>query len=125
VSAPNVQANAESYMVLNNGWIYNGDPLVDFAAAGSDAYLARDVVIWGDCVKLRYGAGRVRALPTHLPLSPQGALTRPCVCVCALQEDNPWLWDHMAAYTRKMATIFHAFRIGARSPRPGRRPTLS
>ena len=29
------------------------------------------------------------------------------------QSANPWLWDHMAEYTRKMATIFHAFRIGS------------
>lgn len=26
-------------------------------------------------------------------------------------EDNPWLWNHMAAYTTQMASIFDAFRI--------------
>ena len=45
----------EDYVVVNNGWIYNADPMVDFASEKSDAYLARDVIVWGDCVKLRYG----------------------------------------------------------------------
>ena len=59
-------------MVTNNGWIYNGDPLVDFAAKGSDAYLAREVVIWGDCVKLRYGESRVRPRAPTPPAGPGG-----------------------------------------------------
>jgi glycogen debranching enzyme len=44
----------------------------------------RDVIVWGDCVKLRYGSG---------------------------PEDNPWLWDHMTEYTRQMAKLFQALRI--------------
>ena len=32
-----------------------------------------------------------------------------------VQADNPWLWDHMAEYTRRMAGMFHAFRIGKRA----------
>lgn len=63
------QDRAEAYVMVNNGWIYNGDPLVDFAAPGSDAYLARDVVIWGDCVKLRYGKSRVRHMRRPLRCS--------------------------------------------------------
>jgi len=62
--------------MVNNGWIYNGDPLVDFAAPGSDAYLARDVVIWGDCVKLRYGQSRVRLMRSPLAALLAPALTR-------------------------------------------------
>ncbi|KAJ3363872.1 hypothetical protein GGF31_000655 [Allomyces arbusculus] len=68
----------------NNGWIWNANPMIDFASPQSRAYLRREVIQWGDCVKLRYGASRA---------------------------DNPWLWDHMRAYTRQMAKHFHAFRI--------------
>lgn len=46
--------------------------------------LRRDIVIWGDCVKLRYG------------LSP---------------SDSPWLWRHMATYVRRMARVFQALRV--------------
>lgn len=68
----------------NNGWIWNADPLVNFAEEPSEAYLLRDVIIWGDCVKLRYGQ-------------------KP--------EDSPWLWKYMQTYSTEMAQIFHAFRI--------------
>nr|AOE43282.1 glycogen debranching enzyme/amylo-alpha-1,6-glucosidase [Rostrostelium ellipticum] len=70
--------------LANNGWIYNYNPSVDFASGSSKAYLRRDVIVWGDCVKLRYGA------------SP---------------ADNPWLWKHMRDYTERMASLFHAIRI--------------
>ena len=75
----------DEFVLANNGWVFNGNPLVDFASSKSDVYLARDVIIWGDCVKLRYGGG---------------------------PKDNPWLWEHMAGYARQMASVFHAFRIG-------------
>ena len=42
------------------------------------------MIVWGDCVKLRYGRG---------------------------PEDNSWLWNHMATYTAQMASMFEAFRI--------------
>lgn len=45
--------------LANNGWIWNADPLVNFAGEGSKAYLRREVIGWGDCVKLRYGNGPV------------------------------------------------------------------
>ena len=70
--------------VANNGWIWNADPLVDFAGPSSKSYLIREVIPWGDCVKLRYGKG---------------------------PEDNPWLWEHIGKYTRLMAKYFHGFRI--------------
>ncbi|KAJ3208826.1 hypothetical protein HDU67_006518 [Dinochytrium kinnereticum] len=70
--------------VANNGWIWNADPLMNFAGPESKAYLRREVIAWGDCVKLRYGNG---------------------------PEDNPWLWSHQKAYTEKMARLFHGFRI--------------
>ena len=40
-----------------------------------------------------------------------------------MQAANPWLWDHMAEYTRKMASIFHAFRIGTSGAAPAARAT--
>ncbi|KAJ3123418.1 hypothetical protein HK098_001911 [Nowakowskiella sp. JEL0407] len=67
-----------------NGWIWNADPLLNFAGPQSKAYLRREVIAWGDCVKLRYGE-------------------KP--------EDNPWLWNHQREYTEKMARLFHGFRI--------------
>ncbi|KAI8079775.1 glycogen debranching enzyme [Halteromyces radiatus] len=73
-----------SFQLANNGWIWNADPLVDFAGPGSSAYLRRQVIIWGDCVKLRYGSG---------------------------PEDNPWLWQHMTCYTKQVASMFHGIRI--------------
>ncbi|KAI8971904.1 glycogen debranching enzyme [Mycotypha africana] len=73
-----------SMILANNGWIWNADPLNDFAGPNSHAYLRREVIIWGDCVKLRYGN------------SP---------------EDNPWLWKHMKEYTEMIASMFQGIRI--------------
>ncbi|KYR02849.1 glycogen debranching enzyme [Tieghemostelium lacteum] len=70
--------------LANNGWIYNYNPTVDFASSQSRSYLRRDVIVWGDCVKLRYGSQ---------------------------PSDSPWLWNHMKEYTQKMASIFQAIRI--------------
>lgn len=74
----------EVVALANNGWIWNGNPLVDFASSKSKAYLRREVIIWGDCVKLRYGS--------H-------------------PSDSPYLWDRMTKYTELMAKYFHGFRI--------------
>lgn len=76
--------HGESVELANNGWIWNSNPLVDFASAKSKAYLRREVIIWGDCVKLRYGSG---------------------------PADSPYLWDRMTRYTQLMAKHFHGFRI--------------
>ena len=70
--------------LVNNGWIWNADAMRDNAGPDSKAYLRREVIVWGDCVKLRYGS------------SP---------------KDNPSLWDFMAKYTRLMAKYFSGFRI--------------
>lgn len=72
------------YSVANNGWIWNADPLSNFALPPSKAYLRREVIVWGDCVKLRYGD------------SP---------------EANPWLWEHMKTYVTSLAKTFNGFRI--------------
>ncbi|KAJ2879592.1 bifunctional 4-alpha-glucanotransferase/amylo-alpha-1,6-glucosidase, partial [Coemansia asiatica] len=74
----------ERLHLANNGWIWGGNPLDNFAGPQSKAYLQREVIVWGDCVKLNYGTS-----PEH----------------------NPWLWEHMRQYTLKMARAFHGFRI--------------
>ena len=74
----------ESLALVNNGWIWAADAMRDNAGPDSKAYLRREVIVWSDCVKLRYGK------------SP---------------KDNPWLWDHMAKYTQLMAKYFAAFRV--------------
>lgn len=73
-----------SLALVNNGWIWGADAMVDHAGYTSKAYLRRQVIVWGDCVKLRYGS------------SP---------------KDSPFLWEHMARYTRLMAKHFTGFRI--------------
>lgn len=74
----------EDLALVNNGWIWAANALVDNAGPSSKAYLRREVIVWGDCVKLRYG---------NCP------------------EESPFLWDYMAKYTRYMAKYFHGFRI--------------
>ena len=70
--------------LANNGWVWGGNALVDNAGPQSRVYLRREVIVWGDCVKLRYGSGR---------------------------EDSPWLWDHMTKYARMLAKYFAGLRI--------------
>lgn len=74
----------EDLALVNNGWIWAANVLVDNAGPSSRAYLRREVIVWGDCVKLRYGNG---------------------------PEDSPYLWEYMAKYTRLMAKYFTGFRI--------------
>ncbi|KAL2795363.1 hypothetical protein BJX66DRAFT_301940 [Aspergillus keveii] len=76
--------NPKALALANNGWIWNADAMRDNAGPDSRAYLRREVIVWGDCVKLRYGS------------SP---------------KDSPFLWDFMARYTRLMAKYFSSFRI--------------
>lgn len=76
--------NPKALALANNGWIWNADAMRDNAGPDSKAYLRREVIVWGDCVKLRYGD------------SP---------------KDNPFLWDFMTKYTRLMAKYFSGFRI--------------
>ncbi|KAF8636427.1 hypothetical protein AX17_003609 [Amanita inopinata Kibby_2008] len=77
-------SNSAVYSLANNGWIWNADPLQNFALLPSKAYLRREVIVWSDCVKLRYG------------LSP---------------NDNPWLWTYMSEYVTSLARSFDGFRI--------------
>lgn len=70
--------------LANNGWIWDANPLQNFAELPSKAYLRREVIVWGDCVKLRYGSG---------------------------PSDNPWLWSYMTKYVQELAGMFDGFRI--------------
>jgi glycogen debranching enzyme len=74
----------EDLALVNNGWIWAANALIDNAGPKSRAYLRREVIVWGDCVKLRYGSG---------------------------PEDSPYLWEFMGKYTRLMAKYFTGFRI--------------
>ncbi|KAM9906494.1 hypothetical protein OXX69_006779 [Metschnikowia pulcherrima] len=76
--------DGKNWALANNGWIWGGHPLVDFASSESKAYLRREVIVWGDCVKLRYGSG---------------------------PEDSPHLWERMIEYTKQCARVFHGFRL--------------
>lgn len=74
----------KSLTVANNGWMWGADPLKNFAEYPSKAYLRREVIVWGDCVKLRYGDSK---------------------------EANPWLWAHMTEYAELLAGVFDGFRL--------------
>ncbi|KAI4253611.1 MAG: hypothetical protein L6R42_007517, partial [Xanthoria sp. 1 TBL-2021] len=76
--------NPNALFLVNNGWVWAADAMRDNAGSSSRTYLRRQVIVWGDCVKLRYGK------------SP---------------ENNPYLWDFMTRYTRLMAKYFAGFRI--------------
>ena len=71
------------YLVCN-GWIFGANPTTDFTHPDNEAYLRRQVVIWTDSIKLRYGK------------SP---------------EDNPFLWDHMTKYIQSVASVVKGLRI--------------
>jgi glycogen debranching enzyme len=70
--------------LAHNGWMWGASGVDDFAAPQSHAYIRRDVIIWSDSIKLRYGA---RA------------------------ADSPWLWAHMEQYVRRTARLFDGLRI--------------
>ncbi|PAV72197.1 hypothetical protein WR25_00028 isoform A [Diploscapter pachys] len=67
-----------------NGWVMSGNALDNFALPTSEVYLRRELVCWGDSVKLNYGE-------------------KP--------EDASYLWEYMKTYTQKCASMFHGLRI--------------
>lgn len=78
------QHDPDSLALANNGWVWAADVMKDNAGAKSKVYLRRELIVWGDCVKLRWGSG---------------------------PSDSPFLWKFMTEYTQLMAKHFHGFRI--------------
>ena len=75
---------ADNIICANAGWVYGVENTIDLIAEENRIYLCRQLVVWSDCAKLRYGK------------SP---------------DDSPFLWNYMKEYTCQIARLFHGVRI--------------
>lgn len=71
-------------IMANNGWVFGRESEFDFTSEHANTYLRRELVAWGDCIKLRYGSSK---------------------------DDCPELWSKMEQYTVSQAKIFAGFRL--------------
>ncbi|VUZ41310.1 unnamed protein product [Hymenolepis diminuta] len=77
-------SDRRKYIMACNGWVMNSGSIKNFADIDCRVFLRRELVVWGDSVKLRYG-------------------NKP--------EDCPYLWNRMLEYARLTAKTFHAVRL--------------
>lgn len=81
-----VYGAAGRLVMAHNGWVMDADPLQDFAARALDGrvYLRRELLAWGDSVKLRYGDA---------------------------PADSAFLWARMREYVERTAEVFDGLRL--------------